>query len=181
MVLAIHILATLDVVVQDVACLTVDVDISHRQGIIHTWTITLDAYLIYLWELPHTGDDRLQTRHFGHAEQHVIVVGERQYRLEVTACGNLFWFAAILRYNPDVGAILAVGSKSYLAAVGTPHGVGIVCGIGGELFCSATIYGHSKQVALVRKHYCLTIGRDSAVAHPQWTLLSRNRSRQQTG
>ena len=125
-VFAEHILATLLVVIKNIARLAVDVDIRHGECRIQTRTTALKAYLVELWELRHRSNDRLRCRHIGHAEDNVLVVSESHNRLAVTAGCEQLWFAALARNHIDVEWSLAVRNKSNLTTVGTPDGVGVV-------------------------------------------------------
>ena len=170
-VLAIHILAALDVVIQHIARFAVDIDIGHHQSGEQAWTTALYAHLVNLRKLPKAGDDALACGHVGHAEQHVVVVGKRQHVLKMTTGGNLLWLSALAGHHPYVDTPLTVGSKSNLAAVGAPNWVVVVSRVGGKLLGCTTCNRHCKQIALVRKSNRLSVGRNGTETHPERTLL----------
>src|SRR3712207_742961 len=85
--------------------------------------------------------------------------------------GESFGRTAVGTHHIHVEASLASRCKGYLPAVGTPFGGGIVGGVRRELSGLSARYGHGKDVALILKRDGLPIGRDVAVAHPQWVCL----------
>jgi len=62
-----------------------------------------------------------------------------------------------------------------LLAVGTPHGMCVVGGVGSKLSCCSTRCRNGVDVAFVGESHGRSVGRDGAIAHPQRTFLGRYR------
>ena len=164
------------VVVEHVA-LAVDADALHGDEREHAGASSLSADLIDLREdglRQQTGPRR---RHLCAVVQHVPIVPEGHGNLVGTMGGQTGRHPSPAVDDVHIEATLAVGGKGYLLSVRAPHRVGVISRIGGQLPCLSASGRNGVEVSLIAEGYGLCVGRYGTEAHPQRTVLRRNRQR----
>ncbi len=169
-VLAPFVLVALAVVVEYLS-LGVDADVLHGQCGVELGPSALHAHLVHLRELAAGEEVALCRGHDVGGEEHMVVVLEGDGCLRAAVGGESGGGAAVGWNDVHVHAALAGGGEGDLGAVGTPHGVGVVGGVGGQLTCLSARGGHAVDVALVGEGDSGTVGGNGGIAHPQRTLL----------
>ena len=156
-VLAPLVLRSLLVVIEHVA-LAVDAGRFQRELRIELGAAAIDADAIDLREIAIGEEDALGRGHNLRLEEHMVVVEEGHGGLRSAAGGEPVGRPTLAWHDPHVATSLTCRHEGYVLTVGTPHGITVVGGMGGELLGLSSGYGHGPNVALIGKGNLATVG-----------------------